>query len=283
MTIIGVTGHKGRLGTELVENFGCVPMICDITDENQIINALREVRPDIIINCAAYTDVDGCETIDGYKRAIAVNTRGVEYLRKQFSRKLIHISSDYIFDGKNGPYKEYHRFSPVNAYGFSKLGGEELLRTNPYPGQTFIVRTTGLYGGCSGRPDFASMIVDHAYRKEDVVCVSDLYGNQTYIPHLSEALIALANLPWKSRFDIINIASHDVISRYDFGVMIGNSLKSDYVRTHVHPITRKDMESWVAPRPNKGGLNVKKAESMKLPIYTVYHGLREYKRNLSRV
>lgn len=283
MTIIGVTGHKGRLGTELVENFDCVPLLCDITDTNQILTSLREVRPDVIINCAAYTHVDACENEQNYKTAVMVNTRGVENVRKLFSKKLIHISTDYVFDGKRGPYKEFTQFSPINAYGFSKLGGEELLRTSPYNGQSIIVRTTGLYGGSSGRTDFASVVVDHAYRKADLNCVSNLYGNQTYIPHLAEALVVLAELKWGRDFDIIHIASSEVITRYEFATMLANVLKNDYIRTHLYPIESKDMDGWVAKRPVKGGLKVDKAVRLGLPIYSIYHGIRAYKKALSEL
>lgn len=280
---IGVTGYRGRLGSELVAKWGCFPLPCDITDPNQISESIRELSPDVVINCAAYTAVDACEKPENYKRAIMVNTRGVEYLRRCFPRKLIHISTDYVFDGKRGPYIEDSKPNPINAYGFSKYGGEELLRTSPYPGQTFIVRTTGLYGVRSDKGDFASLVVDTAYQKGSLRCVTNLLGNQTYIPHLAEALIVLAAQSWKKDFDIVHIASDDVLSRYDFALMLSNHLKSDYMNLKVIPIKVKEMETWVADRPVKGGLITYRARRLKLPIFNIMQGIRAYKKAISEI
>src|SRR5512139_2847081 len=125
--IIAVTGHKGRLGSELVR-LGCTPLDCDITEYQSIELALHLVKPDVVINCAAYTNVDACENSDEYLDALKVNTWGVEHLRDVFDGRLIHISSDYIFKGYSGPYDEKSlEFDPVNSYGYSKVGAEVIL------------------------------------------------------------------------------------------------------------------------------------------------------------
>ena len=101
---IAVTGYKGRLGNELI-NQGCIPLDCDITRPITIKKAIGQVCPDVIIHCAAKTDVDGCEQHKDI--AFKVNAEGTNNLRECFpGGKIIYISTDYIFDGTAGVYKE---------------------------------------------------------------------------------------------------------------------------------------------------------------------------------
>jgi dTDP-4-dehydrorhamnose reductase len=186
--VICVTGYQGRLGSELVR-LGCEPLDCDITDGESIELAIFHKKPDVIINCAAYTNVDGCEDTETYKHALSVNTWGVGKLRDIFDGRLIHISSDYIFSGRDGPYAEtYTKIDPVNGYGFSKVGAEVLLGTHEKK-DTIIVRTTGLYGGCSEQHDFAKLVLNCLSKGEQLRVTNSLRGNQTYVPHLAEALM----------------------------------------------------------------------------------------------
>lgn len=120
MTRIAVTGRLGRLGSELVRR-GCMPIQANILDWQALRKELDDLNPDVVINCAAYTDVDGCENAP--RKAAEVNTYGVYILAQAFTGKLIHISTDYIFDGRNGPYTEQDTPNPISIYGWSKLGG----------------------------------------------------------------------------------------------------------------------------------------------------------------
>lgn len=280
---IGITGYKGRLGMELVENWECYRLPCDITDENEIVADIKDLRPDVIINCAAITAVDKCEDPEYNRLAMRVNTRGPEYLRRNFRGKLIHISTDYVFDGKRGPYTEKAKPHPINAYGYSKWGGEIVLKENDYPGQTVVVRTTGLYGGASDAGDFASFVIGKAYSMEPLDAVENLRSNQTYIPHLAEALVELAHREWIERFEILNLASLDVISRYEFATMLGNAFTTDYVRFKLNPVKSSDIPGWVAKRPVKGGLKTFKARRRGFPIYSVYDGIQAYKEELGKI
>jgi dTDP-4-dehydrorhamnose reductase len=271
MINICVTGFQGRLGSELIR-MGCEPLDCDITKHEEIELAILHKKPDVIINCAAYTNVDGCEDNELYKHALSVNTWGVGHIRDVFDGKLIHISSDYIFNGREGPYSEtFTKFDPVNGYGFSKVGAEALLSTHEKP--SMIVRTTGLYGGCSGQHDFAKLILSHLKEGKELQVTNSLRGNQTYVPHLAEALIYCAKTDGLPR--LLHVASKEVITRYEFAVMIANMF--EYDKKLLVPVNNRSVPGWVAPRPIKGGLKVNLAEKKNVPIYKIIDGLKDYK------
>lgn len=268
---VGITGPKGRLGSQLVL-VGGIPMSCDITDKEDIAMTVAMVKPDVIINCAAYTKVDKCETDEGWKQAVAVNLRGVENLRSMYSGRLIHISTDYIFNGRGGPYAEtYKEYDPINMYGSSKLGGEiALLNPEDKTKETCIVRTTGLYGATMSKDDVANMIIERLSEGRYVTMTNELMGNQTYIPHLAEALMKLTSMEWKHK--VIHIGSEEVISRYEFALMIASVFGLD--KSLISYCRNKDVLGWVAQRPKKGGLKTNVAKRMRLPIYTVLDGIR---------
>lgn len=275
MRKIGITGQNGRVGSELVRR-GCVPLNVDITDIPDLKSAKLD-DCDVIINCAAVTRVDACQhpphiQSETYKRAVEVNTRGVEYLRKAFSGRLIHISTDYVFKCDKGPYKEDDKRDPVNDYGYTKFGGEIVLETFPWEVETVVVRTTGLFGSGS---DFASYVIQSLQSGEIVIASKQLRGNHTYIPHLCDALLDLANRPYIEEFSYLHVASSDVMSRYDFAVMLANAFGLPV--DNVKPCLNKEIAGWVAPRPTKGGLKVDKAKKMGSPLRSTLDGILAYK------
>jgi dTDP-4-dehydrorhamnose reductase len=271
MAKIGIMGSRGRLGSQLIL-MGGTPLECDLTDEEDVAMVLAMVKPDVVINCAAYTKVDSCETDEGWKKAVAVNLRGVERLRRLYSGRLIHISTDYIFNGRSGPYAETNKeYDPVNMYGSSKLGGEvALLNPEDDKKETCIVRTTGLYGATMSRDDIANMVIERLSEGRYLTMTNELMGNQTYVPHLAEAIMKLAGMEWKHK--IIHIGSEEVISRYEFALMVASVFGLD--KSLISFCRNKDVIGWVAPRPKKGGLKTNVAKRLRLPIYTVLDGIR---------
>ena len=255
---------------------GCIPLECDITNPEDIDLALVMTKPDIIINCAAMTDVDACEKPEGWKKAVEVNMRGVEKLRNAFTGRLIHISTDYVFDGKTGPYLENGTIKKacVNQYGSSKLGGEiSLLYPLHTDRQSIIVRTTGLFGGFGHKHDLVDTIIDTISEGRYLDMTSELMGNQTYVPFLAEAVLKLVEMEWKHK--IINIASSDIVSRYEFALMVASVYRLD--KDLISPCKNRDVKSWIAERPTKGGLRTTLANRLRLPIYTVLDGIRAYR------
>ena len=155
MKKISVLGHEGKLGSELVR-LGCVPLCADITEPTDLREAIAVVNPDVIINCAAVTDVDACEEVL-QPMANLVNSLGVANLRDAFHGRIIQISTDFVFNGRNGPYKENDIPFPISHYGSTKLDGEKYILNSFWPGT--IIRTTILYGK-HGKKDFVSGILE---------------------------------------------------------------------------------------------------------------------------
>jgi len=236
---IAVTGASGQLGRELVKQ-GCLPLQGRLMSENLTSN-IRAIKPDTIINCAAMTDVDGCEKEP--LMAAAVNMGGVEYLNTHFNGHLIHISTDYVFDGQIGPYWVRADPNPINVYGWSKLGGELIARR--YKGPSLIVRTTILFS--STKNNFVAKIVAQlAEGKEVVLYNPDITGTPTYVPSLASEIIRLAREEYTG---LAHVAGKRVLSRLTFAAMIAEIFGHD-----LDMITPVEGTPPGARRPKNAGL-----------------------------
>lgn len=258
---IGVTGPEGRLGSELVRR-GCAPVRCDITSTEAIRHALEAAPVPVIINAAAYTDVDGCEDPENQAKAVSVNTRGPGLLRQQFSGFLIHLSTGYVFDGYDGPYMENAAPNPISFYGMSKLGGEAAVQIGE---PTLIVRVIDLFGH-GPKSDFVRQIRDHLTLKQPIELPTNLYGSPTYIPHLAAALIHIAQTGPNAT--ILHVAGDAVMSRFRWAQVIAKEFGLD-----ADLIQPTDQTKGKAPRPMRGGLVVDKAKAMGIPIRSAMEGL----------
>lgn len=274
---IGITGYKGRLGSELARQ-GCLPLSInneelDITIEKALREHFSIHEFDVVINCAAFTNVDACETEEGWEKARLVNYWGIEHLKRTFPGHIIHISTDYVFKGTGGPYTEKQEYDvSVNSYGMSKMAGE-IAFLNPHRTGDILIRTTGLYGR-GGHRDLVSLVRETLSEGTPLLVSKNLMGNQTYIPHLAEALINIANRIDDFRnIPILNVASREVVSRYEFALMVASIFGLD--KNLLIPVNNKYISNWVAERPTKAGLKVGFAKKMKVPIYTILDGLKE--------
>jgi dTDP-4-dehydrorhamnose reductase len=163
----------------------------DITDRAAVESAVSRARCDVVINCAAWTDVDGAErSPDGALAANADGAGNVACAAAAAGAHVIHLSSDYVFDGrKREPYVESDPVAPLSAYGRSKLAGERAV-VDLAPESHTIVRSAWLFG-TSGR-SFPTTIMDLAREREQLQVVDDQVGSPTFTGHLSVALIDLA-------------------------------------------------------------------------------------------
>ncbi len=192
-----ITGSNGQLGKDCeralkpAHTLTCVDIEnIDITDVSQIDTAIKAIRPDVIINCAAFTNVDACETRQ--KAAWAVNVTGPENLAqcaKKYNSRIIHISSDYVFDGKKEPpetYVETDPTGPLSYYGRTKLEGENAVKKNTK--DFIILRTAWLYG-FNGH-NFLKAILKKAMTNpaQPLKIVNDQYGSPTWSYRLAQQI-----------------------------------------------------------------------------------------------
>jgi dTDP-4-dehydrorhamnose reductase len=174
----------------------------DIADSNRVMNIFKQDKPDAVINCAAWTDVDGCE--QDKERAFAANARGPENLAiasRAINAVLVTISTDYVFDGeKEGFYTQRDQPNPKSLYGVSKLEGER--RAQLAHARTVVVRTGFVFG--PGGSNFLSTIIERAKRGQKLKAIRDAYGTPSYAPDLARRLRELAQLDLPGIFHVVN-------------------------------------------------------------------------------
>lgn len=193
-----LTGCRGQLGLELGKQFSTIGTKyevietdvhnLDITNQSQVLNLIETKKPDVIINCAAYTNVDECERDE--LNAFRVNAIGAQNLSVgacKVGARIVQVSTDYVFDGTGYiPKKEYDLINPQSIYGKSKALGEKLVReTNP---RHFIVRTAWLYGEGS---NFVRTMLRLASEKSVLNVVGDQFGSPTSTVDLAKCIIKL--------------------------------------------------------------------------------------------
>lgn len=174
----------------------------DITNDDCVREFLRRERPETVINCAAWTDVDGCEL--DRQRAYEVNARGPQVLAENCRRigaSFITISTDYVFDGdKDGFYDQRDDPNPRSVYGAAKLEGER--RAQSGCARTVVVRT-GFIFGIGGR-NFLSTVIERGRRGEPLQAIADSFGTPTYAPDLARRLRELAELDLPGTYHVVN-------------------------------------------------------------------------------
>jgi dTDP-4-dehydrorhamnose reductase len=188
--VVGANGMLGRDLTALLGDRGRGVDIADIdiTSLESVMKVFLDLKPEVVINCAAYTDVDGCES--NIEAAMSVNGEGVGHLAmacRDIGALLVQVSTDYIFDGGKGtPYVEDDAPCPINVYGESKLAGELNAAFCP---EHLIVRTQWLYG-LYGK-NFVETMLRLGAEKDDLTVVDDQIGSPTWTVDLARAIIAL--------------------------------------------------------------------------------------------
>ena len=221
----------------------------DITDKSHVIEFISENRPDIVINSAAYTNVDGCE--ENQETAYSINGDGVRNLALACSEvdcPLVHISTDYVFNGENTrPWVEDDEIGPISIYGKSKLKGEEAILE--ILDKFFIIRTAWLYGINGG--NFPKTMLELAKSHSEITVVYDEVGTPTYTPDLAEAISKLIETDYYGIYHITNSGSCSwcEFARYIFEVA-GKDVK-------VIPVTASEFAR-PAPRPHYSVLENKK-------------------------
>ena len=265
-----ITGAQGQLGHALQAQFADHEVIAwdiqdlDISQLDQVQKAVNHVRPDVVINAAAFTQVDQAETEqEAAYRGNALGPRNLAIATKGMGMPLVHFSTDYVFDGRQShPYHEFDRPNPLSVYGQSKLAGEEeVQKRNP---RHFIVRTAWLYH-IVGK-NFPQTILRLA-KQDQVRVVNDQFGSPTYCPHLAQAVCRLLET---DAFGTYHLAGSGGASWYDFTKAL---YAARGIHTSVVPITTAEYPL-PAPRPAYGVLTSLQDPLITLPPWE--EGVREF-------
>jgi dTDP-4-dehydrorhamnose reductase len=262
---IFITGGSGLLGSKLSQialeegheifsghNHNLpengLPVKFDLNAESNISKAVNLVQPEVIFHTAALTDVDKCET----ERDLAcqINIRGTKFLAeaaKNSGAFLIYISTDYVFDGSRGMYREDDHTNPISHYGYTKLLGEKYADC--------VARPCVIYGSkpASGKVNFALWIIDKLQKGERIKIVTDQYISPTLNTNLARMLLEAGE---KRLEGIYHMAGAERISRFDYACRLADTFGLD--KSMIDPSKMSEI-GWKAKRPTDSSMDVSKA------------------------
>jgi dTDP-4-dehydrorhamnose reductase len=270
-----VTGAAGMLGTDVAaaaeraghEVHALARADLDVLDAPAVRTAVAAARPDAIVNCAAYTDVDGAEADEAAATALNGDAAGhVAAAARAAGAFAVHISSDYVFDGRaTRPYLESSPTAPLGAYGRSKLAGERAVAAAAPGGGYAIVRTAWLFGAHGG--NFVATMLRLARERDELTVVDDQVGCPTFTGHLARALVALAEARAPG---IHHVAGGGACSWHDLAAaaFAARGLDVEVARGRTADLGRP------APRPAYSVLRTERADTPVLPPWQ--DGLHAY-------
>jgi dTDP-4-dehydrorhamnose reductase len=233
--------------------------IVDITNENKIKETIKKINPDFVVNTAAITNVDLCET----ERDLAYKTNAlaVKYLGeacKEIGAPLCHISTDYVFDGNREnqrSYTEEDKINPINYYGYTKAEGERLLNELDYD-LTSIVRISVPYCISPVKVNFLMWVLEKLKAGETINVVVDQWNTPTYVNELVDGIVKIYE---KDVNKLLHFGGSERLSRYEFALKVAEvfDLNGDLI----NPIRSSEL-GWKANRPADTSLNSEKAEKL---------------------
>jgi dTDP-4-dehydrorhamnose reductase len=278
-----VIGAGGQLGSDVAavveqdSNMGAVRLSrreLDVTNRDAVRGVLADRHPAVVINCAAFHDVDLCE--DEPAQAFSVNALGALNVANaclELEAKHIFISTDFVFDGKSRqPYAEEDPANPLNVYGVSKLAGEFLTQQNP-TSNSLVIRTASLFGlkPPSGKEkNFVQAIVERARSGQRLEVVHDITMSPTFTRHLASAILALVRADAVGTFHVVN---EGMCTWFEFAQRI---LALSGIEQSVTPISQSTYSS-KATRPSNSALSTRKVSTYWQPP-TWHAALEEYLR-----
>jgi len=266
-----ITGSNGQLGSHLnnIKDslFNIIPsyykkkssfVLLDITNEEDVKDAIKSYNPDIIINTAAITDVDFCELNKSIARE--VNVQGLRNLIKHSSSntKIIQISTDYIYDGKIGNYNEKSLPNPANYYGKTKLEAENILLSSNK--KFIIIRVATLFSNYSN--NFYKWIVNNLKSNNILNVVDDQISNPCYALNLVNLILDLILLDYTGK---INFGSINYLSRYDFALEIANSkgLNNELIK-----LSKTNNINYLSNRPLNTSFDLQLCKKLNIKLFS---------------
>ncbi|MBX8632491.1 MAG: SDR family oxidoreductase [Thermoplasmata archaeon] len=260
-----VLGGSGFVGGEISEFFSCPAtsasgkegfVKCDATDVSDLRRVLERFRPKVVVNCIGLADVDRAETDRDLARRLNTDSvYNIVSLQNELGFRLVHISTDYVFDGSRGNYSEADEPSPVNVYGSTKLEGEKAALANPL---NLILRISSPFGRERGttKMQFFRFVYNSLRQGRTVSALRDQIVTATYLPDLSRAIRRLVQ---SEGAGVFHVTSTEALSRFDFAMMVARLSGLD--ASLVVPATVGDMKQWKARRPLNTSLSVSKSIS----------------------
>ncbi|UCE95402.1 MAG: dTDP-4-dehydrorhamnose reductase [Candidatus Bathyarchaeota archaeon] len=250
----------------------------DITNENEVKQVFYKIKPEVVIHTAAETNVDKCSK--DKKHAFAVNSEGTKNLAKvcnQIDARIVYISTDYVFDGEKGLYKEEDNTNPLNFYGFTKLMGEKHILE--ICKRYLILRTSVLYGFYHEKPNFAMWVITALKDKKPFHVVEDHYNSPTLASNLAEVTLEMVD---KELDGLYHAAGSERISRYSFALRIAETF--EFNTDLIKPVKMHELKAWVAKRPKDSSLCVNKVKKqIDTTLLHVSQGLKKMKMKLANL
>ena len=280
---VAIIGANGQLGSDLVKVFGeeAIPLTrrdLDVTDPESV-KILKELKPDVIVNTAAYVRVDDAEV--EVEKAFQVNAIGalnVARVCDEINAVNVYISTDYVFDGAKGePYEEDDVPNPINVYGLSKYTGEVFTRN--YSRRYYIIRVASLYGKAGARGkggNFVDSMIQRAKNGEEIKVVNDMFMSSTYTKDISRMLKRFLDLDLaiKPEFGVYHTANEGYCNWYDFTKEIFYILGWG-AQIQITPIKSSELKG-LARRPVFSALKNKKLDNLGLIMRNWKGALRDY-------
>ena len=263
-----ITGSFGQLGQVLcatLNNFneviktgrnipkGQKGITLDICNKIILKDIIKISKPDILINLAALTNVDLCEQ----KPTLAnqVNVIGVENICEIFSGRIIHISTDYVFDGKEGPYNENNRAHPISVYGKTKLKAENIILN--HNSKNLIIRANVIYGNSKHtKASFFNWVINSLNKNNKIDVVNDQYNNPTWSKSIANVICLCIKHNIKGLY---HWGDKEFLNRYEFALKIARKFNLD--EKLIQPITTSDLNQ-IAKRPLNSGLISEKLKNI---------------------
>jgi dTDP-4-dehydrorhamnose reductase len=271
--------HKVFSGYSQNQTYSGIPLQFDISNRNSTRRAFKEAKPEIVVHAAALTDVDKCETNKGLAWRINVEgTRNISEEAQQSGAFLIFVSTDYVFNGEKGRYKETDTPDPINYYGITKLKGEELVKETIE--EYCIARASVIYGStpAAGKINFALWLINKLKNNEQAKIVTDQWNSPTLNTNMAEMTTEIIE---RKLTGIYHISGATRISRYDFAKQVAKKFK--LTPNLIKPIPSAEF-TWVARRPKDSSLGTSKAQkTLKKQPLQINQALKIMKNELTQL
>ncbi|MDC0173871.1 dTDP-4-dehydrorhamnose reductase [Nitrosopumilus sp.] len=282
-----VTGSAGLIGNQLVHDleksgeqvYSCynsakpffgIPIHLNLFDLEGIHKIFKKIQPDIIIHSAALTDVEKCEVEP--KLANLLNIKATEVIAQEVEKinsYLMYISTDYVFDGKQGLYKETDLTNPLNNYGLTKLSGEKIIQEKT--SRWSIIRTSTPFGEHPSKKTFPSWVYENLKINKKINVVENQLTSPTYVPNLSKMILEIITRNLEGFF---HLAGSTRISRFEFAKLFAKKLNLDF--SMLNPV-KIDTMLWNATRPLDSSLDMSKINSiLTTKPFTIEKSLDDY-------